>query len=459
MAPFEPAVYLLDGMAKRRPITRAPTVNPTWTEAHVRRLFWRAGFGATPEQVTQWSRRGKTATLDYLFLPGPASLRGPSPTDYGTPLDPLNEFGHDKLWWLDRMVRSTRPLQEKMTLFWHDHFATGNQPTSLMLKQNELMRSKSLSPFNELLLGVTLDPALARFLSLTKNIAAAPNENFARELMELFTLGSGYTEQDIREAARALTGIRERRENGQVVGVYFDSAVHDNGQKTIFGQTANYSVQDVLRLTIEHPAHGRFLTGKLWDFFVAEPIPAGVLAHLSRTYVDSGFQIAPVVRAILARPELYSNLEEDEMVKWPAVLVAGQLRSMGVGVDVSDWNVLMASMGQILFDPPSVAGWDWGSRWLSSNAMRARFEVANVLVAVGGSADLAPGEVRRQMTPDEHLALAAGAVGTPQITAASQRVLKRLIASYGARPSYGERVQLQRSLRHLLISGPDNQLC
>ncbi len=451
-------------MAKRRPskpVKKKPVrkVNPNWTDAHVRRLFWRAGFGATPRQVRQWTRRGKKATLDYLFLTTPATLRGPSPSDYGVTLDPLNEFGHDKLWWLDRMVRSTRPLQEKMTLFWHDHFATRGQPVPLMLAQNNTLRERALGPFDQMVLAMTLNPALARFLSLTKNVAEAPNENYARELLELFTLGSGYTETDIREAARALTGIREQRTNGQVTGVYFDSGQHDHGQKTIFGQTGAWSVEDVLRLAVQHPAHAPFLVTRLWEFFVGTPIPRGVRNGLAGIYVRSGRQIRPLVRAILARPELYRNLDADEMVKWPAVLIAGQLRTMGAGVKVSDWNVLMASMGQTLFSPPSVAGWDWGSRWLSSNAMRARFNVANVLIDFDGPADLGAGEVRRRMTSDEHLEMAIAAVGSPQVTPPTRRVLKRLANSYGSRPSYGERVQLQRSLRHLLISGPDNQLC
>ena len=424
----------------------------------MRRLFWRAGFGATPGQVRLWTRRGKKSTLDYLLDSTEAVLTGPAPTDYGTPLDPLNEFGHDKLWWLDRMVRSNRPLEEKMTLFWHDHFATRSQPTTLMLRQNETLRKYGLGAFSGLLYAMTFDPALARFLSLITNTAEAPNENFARELMELFVLGSGYSEEDIREAARALTGIRPQRENGQLVGLYFDSSQHDGGVKTIFGQSGRWSAEDVLRLCLEHPAHAPFLVGKLWEFFITEPLPAGTRARLSARYVASGLQLRPLVRSILAHPALYANLGADEMVKWPAVLVAGQLRTMQAPVDVSDWNVLMASMGQTLFSPPSVAGWDWGTRWLSSNAMRARFGVANVLTRSDGAADIRNG-VRVGMTSDQHVDLALSAVGVPAITPATRRVLKRFVAGYGPRPGIGRSNQLQRALRHLLISGPDNQLC
>ena len=445
-------------MRKRR--QRPPAPNRRWTEAHVRRLFWRAGFGATPVQARQWSRRGKQATLDFLLDPSPARLRGPAPTDYGAPLDAVNEFGHDKLWWLDRMVRSTRPLQEKMTLFWHDHFATRSQTTPLMLRQNATLREKSLATFGELLHAVTIDQAMARFLSLTRNVAEAPNENYARELFELFALGSGYTEQDIREAARALTGLRETRENGQVTGIYFDSSRHDHGNKTIFGQTGNWGIEDVLRLSITHPAHAPYLVGKLWEFFVGGDIPAGARNGLAASYVASGHQLRPLVRAILSRRELYADLGQDDMVKWPVVLIAGQLRTMGAGVSVSDWIPLMASMGQTLFSPPSVAGWDWETRWLSSNAMRARFAVANVITSEDGPGWVQPGEVNQRTTVDEHLRIAVRAVGSPQVHPATRRVLRRMIRSYGRPPwKRSDSLYIQLSLRHLLIAGPDNQLC
>jgi uncharacterized protein (DUF1800 family) len=447
-------------MPKRRSEATRSKSRPGWSEAHVRRLFWRAGFGATAREVHLWARRSKKAALDHLLDPSPAQLEGPRPRVGRRPLDPLNEFNDDKLWWLDRMVRSTRPLEEKMTLFWHDHFATRNQPTNLMLDQNRLMRRKGLGSFGTLLREVTYDPALARFLSLTENVAEAPNENFARELMELFTLGSGYTETDIREASRALTGIRERRNaREQVTGVYFDPGYHDKGRKTIFGHTGNWGPDDVLRLCVAHPAHAPFLVAKLWDFLIGGAIPAGARDALAAQYVRSGLQLRPLVRSILARPELYRHLDRDDMVKWPAVLVAGQLRTMGAGVTIPDWPWLMASMGQSLFSPPSVAGWDWGTRWMSSNAMRARFGVANAIVRDGGPAAVHNGQVRRELKPDQHLAMAIRAVGSPRITATTRRELRRLIASYGRHPGLWERNQLQRSLRHLLISGPDNQVC
>src|SRR4051812_19143615 len=168
-----------------------------WTEAHVRRLFWRAGFGARADEATRWAAAGKAATLSHVLNGGGTSLSGPAPHTQDGKLDPVNEWGHDVLWWLDRMVRSNHPLQEKMTLFWHDHFSTRDQETPLMLAQNRMIRKNALGNFHKLLTGVTTDEAMGLWLSLLDSNKWAPNENYARELMELFTLGKGYTERDI----------------------------------------------------------------------------------------------------------------------------------------------------------------------------------------------------------------------------------------------------------------------
>ncbi|HMI68821.1 MAG TPA: DUF1800 family protein, partial [Solirubrobacteraceae bacterium] len=184
-----------------------------WTRAHAERLLWRAGFGATPKEIDFWADRSRERAIDWLVHGGRGPhgtqrMVGPAPRVNGKPLDPINEWGHDMLWWLDKMVRSQRPLQEKLTLFWHDHFATRDEDAPLMLAQNRKLRQHALGTFPALLSAVTTDPAMQAFLSLVDSDKSDPNENYARELMELFTLGvtGGYTEHDVREAARALTG-------------------------------------------------------------------------------------------------------------------------------------------------------------------------------------------------------------------------------------------------------------
>ncbi len=175
----------------------------------MRRLFWRAGFGVTANEAERYAKAGKSATIAALLDPdGPVRLVGATPTINGVKLDPHNEFDHDVLWWLDRMVRSNHPLQERMTLFWHDHFATGGVDAPLMIAQNETLRRYALGKFDDLLRAVFKDTAMQIHLSIAGSYKDDPNENFARELFELYTLGAGvnYTEGDIREAARALTG-------------------------------------------------------------------------------------------------------------------------------------------------------------------------------------------------------------------------------------------------------------
>lgn len=350
---------------KRRPAPRRPPANSgPWTEAHVRRLFWRAGFGARPDEAAEWARRGREATLRFVLdgRPQGAALVGPDPKAGDKQLDPVNEWGHDGLWWLDRMVRSQRPLVEKMTLFWHDHFATNDQDSPLMLAQNRTFRRHALGDFPKLLRAVTLDPAMQLFLSLPDSDKDAPNENFARELMELFTLGRGYGEADVREAARALTGFGARWGDNGFGGIYYDRERHDAGIKRIFGQRGRFAWPDVLKLVVAHPRHAPFMATKLWDFFVATPPPRGTIRDLAAVYRRSGHKVKPLVAAILGHPALYRNLDAPDMVKAPVVFVAGSLRTSNLPVTMESLTWLMDGMGQRLFDPRRWPGGSGGRR-------------------------------------------------------------------------------------------------
>ena len=240
-----------------------------WSRAHAERLLWRAGFGARPKEIEFWAQRSRERTIDWLIRggAGPHGTRrmvGPAPRANGKPLDPVNEWGHDMLWWLDKMVRSQRPLQEKITLFWHDHFATRDQDAPLMLAQNRKLRSHALGTFPELLRAVTTDPAMQAFLSLVDSDKRDPNENYARELMELFTLGvtAGYTERDVREAARALTGFKGHWRDGRPLTISYDPERHDDGAKQLLGHRGRLDWRDVLRLVVGHRAHAPFLVGR-----------------------------------------------------------------------------------------------------------------------------------------------------------------------------------------------------
>jgi uncharacterized protein (DUF1800 family) len=458
-----------DAIRRRRPPRRRPRTRPrpagNWTEAHVRRLFWRAGFGPRPGEAARWAARGRAATLRW-FLDGGrgAALVGPPPRADGNALDPVNEWGHDVLWWLDRMVRSQRPLVEKMTLFWHDHFATSDQDTPLMLRQNWMFRRNALGSFRKLLGLVTLDPAMQLFLSIADSDKDAPNENYARELMELFTLGRGYTEQDIREAARALTGFESHWNDDGFRGITFDRERYDAGIKRIFGKRGRFDYNGVLDLVCAHPGHAPFLVTKLWSFLIADPPSRATVRDLAAIYRRSGLRVKPVLATILGHPALYRNLEGPDMVKSPVVYIAGSLRTTGQGVTQRSATWMLQNMGQMPFDPPSVAGWEWGAAWMDSNAMRARFDWGNELLESG------PVAVPRGTQPPPSAAVALeqalNATGRPWISHGTRTQLLDMATHFfddispRARPERRiERADmLQRVLRHYLLTGPDAQL-
>jgi uncharacterized protein (DUF1800 family) len=436
-----------------------------WTPAHVQRLFWRAGFGARPDEIARWTEAGKAATLAWVLNGGGGpELVGPAPRTQDGPLDPVNEWGHDGLWWLDRMVRSQRPLVEKMTLFWHDHFATRDQETPLMLAQNRKLRKHALGNFKTLTLEVTKDPAMGLFLSLFESTKWAPNENYARELMELFTLGKGYTEKDVREAARALTGFQARWGDGGFRGSRYNREWHDIGVKKILGKRGKFDWRDVIDIVTAHRNHAPFIVGKLWSFFVTQDLDAATKARLVRIYRSKKFAVKPVVAEILAHPKLYANLDRPDMVKSPLVFLAGTLRTTGSGVERSSWTWLLDGMGQLPFRPPSVAGWDWGPAWLSTNTMKNRFSAVTYLFSDDGPLKVADGSTPADLSPQDAVMRAWTAVGQPWVSDATRDALVQMASTAFSdlKPTDRRRQQRadmrERALRHLLLSGPDAQL-
>ena len=221
-----------------------PAYTGPFGKEQAERLLWRAGFGAREGEAEALSKLGLDAAVASLTNPGVEQLLGPAPVDEkGRPIAPYDAYGHDHLWWLDRMVRTTTPLVERMTLIWHSWFATSNQGVAsqtLMLNQNQLFRQNALGSFADLLTGVTDDPAMLIWLNGNQNVKSHPNENYGREMMELFTLGAdrgAYTETDVRENARALTGWRGSVNKGVITPFVFDPAQHDARRATTPGRT------------------------------------------------------------------------------------------------------------------------------------------------------------------------------------------------------------------------------
>jgi uncharacterized protein (DUF1800 family) len=277
------------------------------------------------------------------------------------------------------MVRTSRPLVERMALVWHDWFATSNDGVGsqrLMIGQNQLFRQHGLGNFEELLLDVTRDPAMLLWLNGSDNSKWSPNENYGREMMELFTLGAGrgYGEEDVRQNARALTGFRNDWKQGR--GDYnfrYDPSFHDSGVKAIFRKRGAFTWKDSCRLCVTHPDHPSFFVTKLWSYFVPTAPDAATQRALQSVYVGSGRAVKPVVAAILKHPALYDG---PRMVKPPVVYNAGLLRRIGRPIDTTAWAWIDAMAGQQLFYPPNVGGWD-DTRWLDTATWRGRWWIAN----------------------------------------------------------------------------------
>jgi Protein of unknown function (DUF1800) len=351
-----------------------------------KRLLDRAGFGPRPGEALQVAGMGLQAAVHSLTRPsGSPSFSGPAPTDDdGNPIAPADAWGHDHLWWLDRMVRSSHQLVERLALVLHDWFATSNAGVDhqqQLIDQSNLFRSGGFGSFLELTVNVTRDPAMLQWLNGNENRRTGLNENYARELMELFTLGadrSAYTETDIREAARALTGWRN--DWSAELGAHnfrFDPNRHDTNSKTIFGRTGNWNWDDVPRLCLENPLHPSFLVEKLWSYFIPQPPSADTRDALVSLYTGGSYGIRAVLEAILMHPDFY---EGPPMVKPPVVHLASLLRGLRRPVDTDAWSWLCQLAGQQLFWPPNVSGWD-DDRWLDTSRTRARWVIANYALA------------------------------------------------------------------------------
>ena len=269
-------------------------------------------------------------------------------------------------WFAERMLTTRRPLEEKLTLFWHGHFATGNgkvRDTRMMLRQNEMLRANAAGSFRDLLVGILTDPAMLVYLDNGENRKGHPNENFGRELLELFTMGVGnYTEQDIREGSRAFTGW-----TNDVLEFRFDAATHDAGEKTFLGRTGALNGEDILDIILDTPVTAEYIGAKLYRFFVREEIDDAIRAALGSTFRDAGYQVRPLLRRIFLSRDFYSPASYATQFKSPVQLVVSTYRKLGLTAlpTIPDFGRLTGRLGQTLFNPPNVAGWAGGRTWIT----------------------------------------------------------------------------------------------
>jgi uncharacterized protein (DUF1800 family) len=336
-----------------------------------------------------------------------------------------------------------------------------------MLDQNALFREKALGNFHDLFTSVTTNPAMLVFLDGIYNDKWDPNENYAREMMELFSLGAdrgAYSEDDVREMARALSGwTADWVESVGLQNFRFLASRHDNGNKTVFGQTGKWSWEDAVRLCVTHPLHPSFFVGKLWGYFVPTPPDEATLASLQGLYVGSGYEIRPVVEAILQHPDF---LDGPELVTPPVVYNAGLLRAIARPIDTTAWAWLCSGAGQQLFYPPNVSGWDF-TRWLDTSTAKARWELASYVTAKtypnpwpsAGEAKYSEGE-----EPAEALASALGYWANPGLSSESQAsissfagsCLQGLVTAKWQKSPY--KAMRQNALRMLIATSPDMQV-
>jgi uncharacterized protein (DUF1800 family) len=369
-----------------------PTAEDPWDLRKVAHLHRRAGFGATRHELQRDLAAGPAASVARLLAP-PAA-----PDEERQVLDSVRQAALTardperlKAWWLLRILYDPDPLREKLTLFWHSHFATSNRKVrhvALMLRQNELLRWHALGEFAPFLNAVVRDPAMLVWLDGAESRRERPNENFAREFLELFALGAGnYTESDIRQAARAFTGwVQEVERTGAGEPVFrFDRPGFDDGAKTFLGQTGPWGAEDIVRITLTRPAAAEFLCRKLYRFFIsdtAEP-PAGLIGPLAAALRNTRYSILHVVGIILRSRHFFAQACRRQRVASPVEFSAGLLRTLEVPrADVRLLALATAcdSQGQELFYPPNVRGWVGGRNWVTTTTLLARANWSNDVV-------------------------------------------------------------------------------
>ncbi len=310
-----------------------------------------------------------------------------------------------RLWWLNRMRYTTAPLQEKATLFWHGHFATSNQKVNdsyLMWQQNDTLRRYALGKFPDMLKAMSRDPAMIRWLDLGDSRKNHPNENFAREVMELFSLGEGhYTEKDIQESARAFTGYRVNYEKGQF---HFQEKDFDPGAKTFFEKTGPWTGDEIIDAIVAQPQCARFIGKKLWVFFVAENPSEETLSGIAELLISNGYDIGATLSTIFRSAAFYSPKVVHHQIKGPVQWMIQTTKMLEI--PLPDSRVLensLSALGQVVFAPPNVKGWDGGRSWISASSLLYRYNLAAYLLS-GKARILGGGNSKTAVIPLETIA-------------------------------------------------------
>ncbi|VTS07232.1 DUF1800 domain-containing protein [Tuwongella immobilis] len=355
-----------------------PSASNPWDLRKAGHLYRRAAFGGTWNELQSALSDGPEKTIERLLDGGPDTAKFESSTlDLSKPIRQGADPQLAAAWWLYRMLYTPHPLAEKMTLFWHNHFATSQakvQSLRHMLGQYDLLHRHALGSFGPMLQAISKDPAMLIWLDTVDSKVGKPNENYARELMELFSLGIGnYTEKDIREAAKAFTGW------GVANNAYaFVAADHDNTVKNVLGKSGNFNGEDIVEICLDQPACARFLVTKLYRYFINEsaPIPPGLLEPLAEQFRRSKYDIRQLVGTMLRSNCFFAAENYRARIKSPVDFALGILRGLEGRVGTTGLADAIESLGQVLFQPPSVKGWDGGTTWLNGQTLLFRQNLA-----------------------------------------------------------------------------------
>lgn len=371
--------------------------------ADARQLLARTGFAPSETEIEVFATLSRAEAVDRLLADTLTEPETRPPADVVAYLPPerlralknaseeeKRAFRHEQFakslelraWWYREMLDTPSPLTEHMTLFWHNHFVSSQQKVrslTLIYRQNLLLRRYALGNFAALLHAVARDPAMVIYLDSVSNRKGEPNENFAREVMELFTLGEGhYSEQDIREAARAFTGWSLERRTGEF---RFRPRLHDYGEKTVLGHRGDFNGDDVLDILLDQPATAEFITAKLWREFISPTPDPREVSRLATVFRSSHYEIKPLLRALLVSDAFYAPRNRAVLVKSPVELIVGTLRLLDMHPeDLRPAAFSGRNLGEDVFAPPNVKGWPGGDTWINSQTLLARRQLITRLL-------------------------------------------------------------------------------
>jgi hypothetical protein len=471
-----------------------------WDRVRAAHLLNRAGFGGTEEEIEQVVSMGLKKSVDWLldFPDGPSDLidkedqpdlskiegypktfadrrklyEGKTAEERMVIQQRLNQANQQALretgsWWINRMASGPYPLHEKLTLFWHGHFTTSardERSAWLMWQQNETWRSHAAGNFGKFVKAVARDPAMLDYLNNQQNRKAKPNENFARELMELFTLGIGnYGENDIKEAARAFTGWAHDGE-----AFIFRKFDHDDDEKNFFGKRGNFDGDDIIDLILRHKYCAPYIASRFWSFFVSEQFDQAIVLSLGEVLRESDYELRPMLRTMLLSKAFFDPKNIGAQIKSPIQLVVGTARAIGVRLPENNrLNRVLEQMGQVPLMPPNVKGWPGGKMWINTSTLFVR---QNTVLWLAGGEPVATGRPLMDAGPRlrnrNKNVVDFGADGSPEALVDQwvARLIQRpipdqkrsiLIEAIGAKPTE----TAVKNMVNLILSMPEYQLC